>query len=410
MSGSDAEYAVFERRQRERGIDLARVRGRLAAFTVETPSWGYGDSGTRFKVFQQEGVPRDPFEKLEDAAQVHAVTGACPAVALHIPWDWVDDFGRLQRHATELGLRIGAINPNLFQDEEYKFGSVGNSRAEVRRKATDHILDCVAIAKEVGSRDISLWLADGTNYPGQDSIRGRKERLRECLAEVHAALDPGMRLLIEYKPFEPAFYHTDLADWGMAWGLASALGPRAQVLVDLGHHLQGTNVEQIVAYLLDEGKLGGFHFNARKYADDDLIVGTTNPYELFLIFHQIVDVLDDGEVAPAVRRTAGGIAYMIDQSHAIEPKIPAMIRSVLNVQTALAKALLVNLDEVRRAQAAQDVLAAEAAVREAFECDVAPLLRASREERGLPADPLRAYLGSGYGERIKARGVGGASW
>lgn len=410
MSASDAAYQVFERQQRDRGIDLGRVRERIAAFEVETPSWGYGDSGTRFKVFQQVGVPRDPFEKLEDAAQVHRVTGACPAVALHIPWDKVDDYDRLRRHAADLGLRLGAINPNLFQDDDYRLGSVCNSRAEVRRKATDHILECVEIARAVGSKDISLWLADGANYPGQDSIRRRKQWLRECLEEVCAAFDPDMRLLIEYKPFEPAFYHTDLADWGMAWGLANALGPRAQVLVDLGHHLQGTNVEQIVAYLLDEGKLGGFHFNARKYADDDLIVGSTNPYELFLIFYQILDALDGADVPETARRTAAGIAYMIDQSHAIEPKIPAMIRSVLNVQTAWAKALLVNHEAVRAAQEAQDVLAAEAAVREAFECDVAPLLLAVREERGLPADPLRAYAASGYAERILPRGVGGASW
>jgi L-rhamnose isomerase/sugar isomerase len=409
-STSDLTYQVFERRQGERGIDIERVKARINAFTVETPSWGYGDSGTRFKVFRQVGVPRDPFEKLEDAAQVHRLTGACPAVALHIPWDRVDDWDRLGQHAAALGLRLGAINPNLFQDDDYRFGSVCNSRPAVRRKATDHILECVAIARAVGSADISLWLADGTNYPGQDSLRGRKARLAECLGEVYAALEPGMRLLLEYKPFEPAFYHTDLADWGMALGLARALGDRAQVLVDLGHHLQGTNVEHIVAYLLDEGKLGGFHFNARKYADDDLIVGAINPYELFLTFYQIRDALDDPEAAPEVRRTAEGIAYMIDQSHAIEPKIPAMIRSVLNVQTALAKALLIDLDAVRRAQEAQDVLGAEAAVREAFEFDVTPLLQAVREERGLPVDPLRAYAESGYAERILARGAGGASW
>ena len=408
VSGTDQAYALFERRQRDRGIDIERVKARINAFTVETPSWGYGDSGTRFKVFQQAGVPRNPFEKLEDAAQVHSLTGACPSVALHIPWDQVDDWEALRRHAADLGLTIGAINPNLFQEGEYIFGSVCNSRPEVRRKAVEHLLECVAIARELGSSAISLWLADGTNYPGQDSLRARKGRLRETLGEVYAALDPGMRLLIEYKFFEPAFYHTDLADWGMALSLANALGDQAEVLVDLGHHAQGTNVEHIVAYLLDEQRLGGFHFNDRKYADDDLITGTVNPYQLFLIFYQILDALADDD--PGVRRTAERIAYMIDQSHNIEPKIPAMIRSVLNVQTALAKALLIDLEAIRRAQEAQDVLGAEGAVREAFEFDVAPLLQAVREERGLPVDPLRAYRESGYGERILARGIGGASW
>ncbi len=409
MANNDLAYTVFERQQRDRGIDLDRVKERIKGFTVETPSWGYADSGTRFKVFQQVGVPRDPFEKIEDAAQVHRLTGACPNVALHIPWDRVDDYDRLRRHAAELGLGIGAINPNLFQDADYRFGSVCNSDPAIRRKATGHIIECIEIARAVGSTDLNLWFADGTNYPGQASIRARKGWLRECLADVYAALNPGMRLLIEYKPFEPAFYHTDLADWGMAHTLATALGDAALVLVDSGHHAQGTNVEQIVAFLLDEGKLGGFHFNSRKYADDDLIAAAINPQELFLIFAQIHDALDETTDSGA-RRTAERIAYMIDESHNIEPKIPAMIRSVLNVQSQWAKALLINRDELREAQATQDVLAAEAAVREAFECDVRPLLRALREEQGLPDDPMTAYHASDYPERIRARGIGGASW
>jgi L-rhamnose isomerase/sugar isomerase len=405
---SDSAYTLFAQQQADRGIDLEAVKNKLKTLTVETPSWGYGDSGTRFKVFKQVGVPRNAFEKLEDATQVHRFTGLCPSVALHIPWDKVDDYQKLQAHAISLGLTIGAINPNLFQEDEYIFGSLCNAKASIRRQAVDHILECIDIARTLNSSIISLWLADGTNYPGQDSIRARKHRLQETLLEVYKALDPAMRLLIEYKFFEPAFYHTDLGDWGMSYNMALKLGEQAQVLVDTGHHPQSTNVEQIVAYLLDEQKLGGFHFNSRKFADDDLIIGAINPYELFLIFYQIIDASADAN--PGVRSTAANIAYMIDQSHCIEPKIPAMIRSVLNVQTQYAKALLINLDTVRTAQEAQDVLAAEQTVREAFECDVNPLLQVVREEMGVPADPMRAYLASGYGDAILARGKGGASW
>lgn len=405
---TDTAYTLFEQQQQERGIDLEQVKARLKQLKIETPSWGYGDSGTRFKVFKQAGVPRNAFEKLEDAAQVQAVTGLCPSVALHIPWDKVDDYDALHRHAASLGLTIGAINPNLFQEDDYIFGSICNSQAAIRKKAVDHMLECVEIARTLGSTVLSLWFADGTNYPGQDSIRARKHRLLDGLSALYQALDPNMRMLIEYKFFEPAFYHTDLGDWGMAFNMAQKLGPKAQVLVDTGHHAQGTNVEQIVAYLLDEQKLGGFHFNSRKYADDDLIVGAINPYELFLIFYEIIGAHADSDAG--VRHTAENIAYMIDQSHCIEPKIPAMIRSVLNVQTQYAKALLVNLDAVREAQERQDVLAAENAVREAFECDVTPLLRVVREEMHVPVDPMAAYLKSDYGKSILARGKGGASW
>jgi L-rhamnose isomerase/sugar isomerase len=408
MTLQDRAYAIFEELQKERGINLEQVKAQLKAIKVETPSWGYGDSGTRFKVFQQTGVPRNPFEKFEDAAQVHKLTGICPTVAIHIPWDKVDDYDKLKQHAADLGVKIGAVNPNLFQEDEYIFGSVTNSNAAIRRKATDHLLECVQIARTVGSNDLSLWFADGTNYPGQADIRKRKAWMLEALTEMYNAMDPSMRMLIEYKFFEPAFYHTDLADWGMAYNMANKLGPQAQVLVDTGHHPQGTNVEHIVAYLLDEQKLGGFHFNSRKYADDDLIVGSVNPYELFLIFYQIIDAAADENVG--IRRTADQIAYMIDQSHAIEPKIPAMLRSVLNVQAQYAKALLINLEEVREAQARQDVLGAENAVRSAHEIDVTPLLISLREEMGVPADPMKAYLASGYGESILARGKGGASW
>ena len=405
---TDAAYELFVQQQTDRGINIEQVKERLKALKVETPSWGYGDSGTRFKVFKQTGIPRNAFEKLEDAAQVHKVTGLCPSVALHIPWDKVDNYQQLQQHAASLGLTLGAINPNLFQDDDYIFGSLCNSKEGIRRRAIDHILECIDIARAVNSSIISLWLADGTNYPGQDSIRQRKQRLFSALQEVYQALAPDMRLLIEYKFFEPAFYHTDLGEWGMAFNNAIKLGDQAQVLVDTGHHPQGTNVEQIVAYLLDEQKLGGFHFNSRKFADDDLIVGAINPYELFLIFYQIIEASVDQNAG--VRQTANDIAYMIDQSHCIEPKIPAMIRSVLNVQTQYAKALLINLDDVKKAQDEQDVLAAENAVREAFELDVTPLLQTVREEMGVPRDPMKAYLSSDYGQRILARGKGGASW
>ncbi len=403
---ADSAFTLFEKQQTDRGINLEYVKNQLKAFKIETPSWSYSDSGTRFKVFKQVGVPRNTFEKLEDAAQVHKVTGMCPSVALHIPWDKVEDYGKLRNYAKSLGLTLGAINPNLFQEDDYIFGSLCNSQPAIRRKAVDHMLECIDVARTTGSSIISLWLADGTNYPGQDSIRERKHRLQEALAEVYKAMDHSMRLLIEYKFFEPSFYHTDLGDWGMAYNMALKLGDQAQVLVDTGHHAQGTNVEQIVAYLLDEQKLGGFHFNNRKYADDDLIVGTVNPYELFLIFYQIVDA----NAVHTLRDTAANIAYMIDQSHCIEPKIPAMIRSILNVQTQFAKALLINLDEVKKAQVKQDVLGAENAVHEAFEFDVAPLLQVVREEMHVPVDPMKAYLTSGYGESILARGKGGASW
>jgi L-rhamnose isomerase/sugar isomerase len=405
---SDRAYVLFEEQQKERGIDIEKVKEALKSFKVETPSWGYGDSGTRFKVFKRQGVPRNPFEKFDDAAQVHKVTGMCPSVAIHIPWDKVDDYSKLKEHASNLGLTIGAINPNLFQEDDYMFGSVCNADAHIRRKATDHLLECVDIGKEVGSKIMSLWFADGTNYPGQADLRKRKNWMHESLSEMYKAMTPDMRMLIEYKFFEPAFYHTDLADWGMAFNMANKLGPQAEVLVDTGHHAQGTNVEHIVAYLLDEQKLGGFHFNSRKYADDDLIVGAINPYELFLIFYQILDAAADRE--QGIRAAAENIAYMIDQSHNIEPKIPAMIRSVLNVQTQYAKALLIDLEEVRKAQEQQDVMAAEDAVRKAHEFDVAPLLKVVREEMGVPVDPMKAYLESGYWDTIAPRGIGGASW
>lgn len=400
---------AFTQTQEHRGVDLQWARQTMPALQIETPSWGYGDSGTRFKVFRKPGVPRTPFEKLDDAAMVHRLTGCAPSVALHIPWDKVEDFNALRKHAEQQGIRLGAINPNLFQDDDYMLGSVCNADPAVRRRAIDHLIECIEVMEKTGSDILSLWYADGTNYPGQADLRRRKHWLEEAHTEAYARLGANHRMLIEYKFFEPSFYHTDLADWGMAYNLAGKLGPKAQVLVDTGHHAQGTNVEHIVAYLLDEGRLGGFHFNSRKYADDDLIVGSINPYELFLIFYQILSALREGEQTTG-GRTAARIAYMIDQSHNIEPKIPAMIRSVLNCQTQFAKALLIQWDRLQAAQEANDVMEAEATVREAFEQDVTPWLSNLREEMNLHPDPMTAFRESGYTEKVASRGTGGASW
>ncbi|MGH3051558.1 MAG: L-rhamnose isomerase, partial [Gaiellaceae bacterium] len=356
----------------------------LRALEIETPSWGYGNSGTRFHVFPWPGAARTVHEKVADAALVHRLTGICPSVAIHIPWDRTDDWDELRRYAEEQGIRIGAVNPNLFQDDEYRLGSLCHPDAGVRRQALDHCLECVEIMRATGSRDLSLWLADGTNYPGQDGLRARYRRLLEGLEELYAALPAGMRLLVEYKFFEPAFYSTDLPDWGTAALACRRLGPQAQVLVDTGHHAQGTNIEQIVALLLEERLLGGFHFNNRKYADDDLIVGSIDPFELFRIMSEIVSAKHD----PATAATADAIAYMIDQSHNVEGKIEAMIQSVVNIQTAYAKALLVDRDALRAAQAAGDVLGAHRVLTDAYETDVRPILVASREAYGVPGDPV----------------------
>jgi len=401
MSESES-YRVLTGALQGRGIDVEAVKARLKRQEVETPSWGYGNSGTRFRVFCQPGVPRDPFEKFEDAAQVHRYTGICPGVAIHIPWDRVDDYGALQAHARDLGLHVGAINPNVFQDEDYKLGSMCHPDPAVRRRATERMLECVEIAGATGSKVLSLWFADGTNYPGQDDFRERKGRMEAVLAEVYRAMPPGLRMMLEYKPFEPAFYGTDLFDWGISLLTCQKLGPQAQVLVDLGHHLQGTNVEQIVAVLLDEGRLGGFHFNNRKYADDDLIVGSINPYELFLIFGELVAA--EASEREALRAGANAVAYMLDQSHNIERKIPAMIRSVLNVHAALAKALLVDRSALRQRQQEGDVIGANSLLVEAYETDVRPLLAQVRAELGCPApeDPLGAFAASGYLEQIAA--------
>jgi L-rhamnose isomerase/sugar isomerase len=380
--------------------DRAAVTAALRAQRIETPSWAYGNSGTRFKVFAQEGVPRNAYEKVDDAATVHRFTGVAPSVALHIPWDRVDDHADLAKHAQEMGVRLGAINPNVFQEDDYRLGSVCNPDPAVRRKALDHLLECVEIGVATGSTILSLWFADGTNYPGQDSIQARQDRLAEALAATYAAMPANMRMLLEYKLFEPAFYTMDVPDWGTSYAHCLTLGERAQVLVDTGHHAPGTNIEFIVAFLLRARRLGGFHFNSRFYADDDLMVGAADPFQLFRIMHEIVQA---GGLDPEA-----DVAFMLDQCHNIEPKIPAMIRSVLNVQEATAKALLVNSDALRVAQENGDVLGANALLMDAFNTDVRPLLAELREEMGIDPDPIAAYHRSGHHERLVAERRGGA--
>ncbi|MFC6593557.1 L-rhamnose isomerase [Kitasatospora paranensis] len=384
--------------------DLSAVKAALKAQEIETPSWGYGNSGTRFKVFAQPGVPRDPFEKLDDAAQVHAATGVAPLVSLHIPWDRVDDYAALAVHAKERGLRLGAINSNTFQDDAYRLGSVAHPDPRVRRKAVDHLLECVDIMDETGSRDLKLWFADGTNYPGQDDMTARQERLAEGLSEVYARLGADQRMVLEYKLFEPAFYATDVPDWGTSYAHCLRLGPKAKVVVDTGHHAPGTNIEFIVAFLLREGKLGAFDFNSRFYADDDLMVGAADPFQLFRILHEVAK---NGGFEKERQ-----VAFMLDQCHNIEAKIPAVIRSVMNVQEATAKALLVDLDALRAAQRAGDVLGANAVLMDAYNTDVRPLLREVREEQGLHPDPLAAYAATGWQDHVAATRVGGtqAGW
>ncbi len=377
-------------------LNMEKVKNLLKKQHIETPSWGYGNSGTRFNTFAFPGAARNVYEKISDAAYVHKLTGVAGSVALHIPWDKSDDYHAIKQYAVEKGITLGAINPNLFQDQEYKLGSLCNPSQEIRKKALEHILECCSIMKETGSDILSLWLADGTNYAGQDDIVRRKEYLEEGLKVIYNNLPDDSRLLIEYKFFEPAFYHTDLADWGMSYAMSLKCGPKAQVLVDTGHHAQGTNIAHIVAFLLSEKKLGGFHFNARKYADDDLIVGTENPFELFDIYTKIV----------AAGSSANDIAYMIDQSHSIEPKLEAMIYSIVNCQTAYAKALIVDYAALKDAQLAGDVLGAHRILDEAFKTDVRPLLAEVREEMGIHHDPIEAYKKDDYALKIaKERGT-----
>jgi L-rhamnose isomerase/sugar isomerase len=385
-------------------VDVQAIKELLRGQHIELPSWAFGNSGTRFKVFAQPGVPRDPFEKVADAAQVHRYTGVAPSVALHIPWDKVDDYAVLAAAAKEQGITVGTVNANVFQDDDYRLGSLANPDPRVRRKALDHLFECVDVMDETGSRDLKLWFADGTNYPGQDSIRARQDRLAEGLAAVYGRLGGDQRLILEYKLFEPSFYTTDVPDWGTSFAHCLQLGDRAQVCVDTGHHAPGTNIEFIVAFLLRAGKLGAFDFNSRFYADDDLMVGAADPFQLFRILFEV--------------RTGGGfgadagIAFMLDQCHNIEPKIPAQIRSVMNVQEATAKALLVDTGALAAAQQGGDVLGANAVLMDAYNTDVRPLLADLRADMGLDPDPVAAYHRSGYAEKIVAERIGGtqAGW
>ncbi len=394
-----AEYRLLADRLAEKGLDVEQIKARLKAQEIETPSWGYSDAGTRFGRYPQAGAAVTAEEKLADAAQVHKYTGIAPGVAVHVKWDFPDGFDpAICQLAESLGVRIGAINPTCFSDEEGMMGTIANPNPRIRQRAVDDMLESIEIGRQAGSANLSLWFTDGTNYPGQDDILQRRRRVTESLQEVYAAMPESMQMLIEYKPFEPAFYHTDIADWGMAYLFAKSCGERAKVLVDLGHHLHGTNIEHLVAVLLDERMLGGFHFNNARYADDDLMIGSVNPYQDFLIFDQLV--------AAELRPDPAPIAYMIDQSLNVEPKIPGMIQSCLHIQRTYARALLVDRQALAQAQAEADIIAAGQVLTDAYQTDVEPLLVAVREELELASDPLAAYLSSGYQERIAGeRGV-----
>ena len=406
MSDHQAAYDVLADSLTEQGIDVEQVKSAIKNHHIETPSWGYANSGTRFKAFPWPGAAVTTRQKMDDAGMVHKMTGIAPTVAIHIPWDVPEDgdYVAMRQYAQEQGVDIGAVNPNVFQDDEYKLGSLGNPDPGVQEQALDHILECCEIMTKVDSDSLSLWFADGTNFAGQDSLRQRKRRFERGLETIYENLPAGGRMLIEYKFFEPAFYSTDVPDWGTAYAWSMKLGEQAQVLVDLGHHAQGVNIEQIVAFLLDEGKLGGFHFNNRKYADDDLIVGSVNPYELFLIYNELVGAEQSDE--EPLRSTANNVAYMIDQCHNVEGKVAPMIVSVLNCQEAYAKAQLVPRVKLAEAESAGDVLRAHVILTDAYRTDVRPLLAQVRKEMGVPVNPLEAYAASGYEEKIREeRGV-----
>ena len=374
--------------------ETEQVWAALDKFQIEVPSWGFANTGTRFGKFIQGGAATSIEEKFADAAQVNALTGASPTVALHVLWDLPagkSDVPGIQALEKKYGVKAGSINPNLFQEGEYKYGSIANPSSEIRKKALDHLLDCVEIGRALGSQDISMWIADGSNYPGTQSIRKRIVWMEEVFGTMHASLGEGQRMLVEYKPFEPAFYHTDIADWGMALELARRAGPKAKVLVDTGHHYQGTNVEQVVAWLVHVGGLGGFHFNDRKYADDDLTLGSIDPYQLFRIFHEILN---------STEKDRAGIAFMIDQSHNLKGKVEAMVQSVVTAQELYAKAALVDRERLAGLQQECRLVEAEECFRDAFWKDVRPLVREWRESRGLPGEPLRALAESGYVEKV----------
>jgi L-rhamnose isomerase/sugar isomerase len=382
--------------------ERAAIKRKLKEQKLSTPTWGYGNSGTRFHVFHHAGCPRNLEERLDDAAVVNRLTGVCPYVDLHTAWDASDDWPRVRRYAGDRGLLIGAVNPHLFEEDDYVLGTVCNPSAEIREKSIGKLIDGVKIAEAVGAKVISLWFADGTDYPGQDSFRSRKKRLEAGLARVYSAMASDMRMVIEYKLFEPGFYHMDLADWGGSYILANRLGERAGVLVDLGHHALGANIEQIVALLLSEGKLGGFHFNDKKYGDDDLTVGAINPYQLFLIFCELVSA----EMDPDTSRCAREVSLMIDENHNFKNAIEGTLQSVVALQVAYAKALGVDYESLRQAQQQGEVIRAEECLKDAFLTDVRPLLREVREDIGLDPDPLTAFRNSGYMEKITRERTG----
>jgi L-rhamnose isomerase/sugar isomerase len=396
-----AAYELLAETLDTQGIEIEAVKKALKNQRIETASWAFANSGTRFKAFPHPGAATTTRQKLDDAALVHKLTGVAPSVALHIPWDRPEDgdYEAMHQYAKNAGIKLGAINSNVFQDNAYRLGSVGNPNPTTRKMALDHMLECCEIMTKVNSDQLKLWFADGTNYAGQDSLRGRKQRMEDALQIVYKRLPPQSRMLLEYKFYEPAFYSTDVPDWGTSYAMCMKLGEKAQVVVDLGHHAQATNIEQIVSFLLDEGKLGGFDFNDRKYGDDDLIVGSNNPYQLFLIYHELVSAEQSGE-QPA-SQTAQQIAYMLDQCHNIEGKIGAIIYSVMNCQEIYAKALLVPQAKLAAAQQAGEVLEAHRILTDAYRSDVRPLLVQVREELGLAPDPLTAYRASGYEEKIQ---------
>lgn len=394
MENWERHYDLLAGVLTDRGVDVPAVIAALKKQVIELPSWAVGNSGTRYGVFRQASAARHIWDKIDDCAEIQRVVGVCPVMASHVLWDVTDDgrYKPVRDYAAERGLRIGTVHPNTFMGQQFRLGSICSPYEDVRRSTIEHFVDCVRITREMGSKAIGIWLADGTNYAGQDHLRSRKQRMWEGLKALYDAMDPDMILFIEYKFFEPGFYTSDLMDWGMSFLMCDRLGQQAKVLVDLGHHASNVNIEHIIAILLDEGKLGGFHLNDRKYGDDDLMAGTVNPLQLFLIYDQLVDAAQD----PASAEVAGQVVYMLDQSHNVEGSMEGIIQSVMNTQTAYAKALLVDRARLRVAQEAGDVILANRIVMEAYETDVRPLLKRMRVEMGRQPDPIVAFREGGY--------------
>lgn len=400
---SENRFLEASRILADKGVDVKGVVEALKSQVIELPSWAVGNAGTRYGTFREKGSARSIWDKIDDCAEIQRVLGITPVMASHVAWDVTEDgqYAPVREYAEQKGLKIGTVHPDVFSKQEFIFGSICSPKEDVRELSKAHLRDCVRVAKEMGSKTIGMWVADGTNYPGQDSLRARKHRLFEGLKALYDEMDEDMKLVLEYKPFEPFFYTTDVADWGMSMLMCKKLGERAKVLVDLGHHLPGVNIEQIISTLLDEGLLGGFHMNNRRYADDDLITGTVNPAELFMIYKEIVDAQAEG--------VHTDITYMLDQSHNIEPSIEGIIYSVMNAQTAYARALIIDRAGLKKAQEHYDVVGANKIVMDAFNTDVQPLIEQARLEMGLAdIDPLRNYRSGGYAEKIReARGFAG---